>query len=100
MNKNELTLSQKAEKIIIEKIEEVIKEKRQLEGEEDIRVETELKILLALTQKGNKEAESMDFDKEIEYIMKIFDKKFDELYKKCTNIQLEQKSNSKDIGER
>lgn len=101
MEKNDLSFEEKAEQLITQKIKEVIIQKPQLLEEEDVRVETEIKILLLLTEETNSKVEDSDLDKEIEYIMNVFDKKFDTLYKR---IQIERKisseEKSKDIGER
>lgn len=101
MEKNDLSFEEKAEQLITQKIKEVIIQKPQLLEEEDVRVETEIKILLLLTEETNSKVEDSDLYKEIEYIMNVFDKKFDTLYKR---IQIERKisseEKSKDIGER
>ena len=81
MEENKSKLYEVAKKVIDKRMRKVIKEDPKLIDEEDIRVQTELQLVLKLT-KTVKDPNSLsdESEKTIQYIMQVFNKAFHEMY--------------------
>lgn len=81
MEDNKLELYEVAKRVINRMMRKVMKEDSKLIDEEDIRVQTELRLTLKLTDKvKTSKSLSDEAEKAIVYTMQVFNKAFHEVY--------------------